>query len=277
MPGYFTNARSLVLGGRNHSADHSHPARVHRELRVRRPAAAGRPAQARGTRNPARRHAGRRGDVAGAPAAEVPSPPGSRAPGAASARHSPAAPSDDCDVIVATFDELDAFGVERPARQDGDHRRASPTTRLAELAAKDVDMVLDSTPQPFDVTVNAAVLEAMMMAVVVQPARAADQRRPARHDRLRRPGAPAALPQRVPAQEPVRLRHPPAVAEVTSPRWSRCASIEKYAPSLVMDGVEKGVAYTPPFDLQPRHRHHVPHRRRGRGLAHHRRRARPRS
>ena len=37
--------------------------------------------------------------------------------------------------------------------------------RLEYLAERDVDMVLDAVPQPFDVTITAGVLEAMMIAV----------------------------------------------------------------------------------------------------------------
>ena len=42
--------------------------------------------------------------------------------------------------------------------------------QLADLASRDVDLVIDSTPQPFDVTVDVASLEAMMRAAVARPA-----------------------------------------------------------------------------------------------------------
>ena len=41
--------------------------------------------------------------------------------------------------------------------------------RLADLASRDVDLVLDSTPQPFESTVDVATLEAMMRAAVRAP------------------------------------------------------------------------------------------------------------
>ncbi|MDN5933851.1 MAG: hypothetical protein L0I24_22735, partial [Pseudonocardia sp.] len=41
--------------------------------------------------------------------------------------------------------------------------------QLADLASRDVDLVLDSTPQPCDVTVDVASLEAMMRAAVRAP------------------------------------------------------------------------------------------------------------
>ena len=76
---------------------------------------------------------------------------------------------EDSDVVVATYDELATFGLEDlPARRSSP--RPSPTSGWPSSAARDVDMVLDTTPQPFDVTVDAAMLEAMMRATVRAPA-----------------------------------------------------------------------------------------------------------
>ena len=70
----------------------------------------------------------------------------------------------DCDVVVATYDELADFGLEDLAGKTV-VTSAISDDRLAELASRGVDMVLDATPQPFDFTVTAAVLEAMMLAI----------------------------------------------------------------------------------------------------------------
>ena len=63
----------------------------------------------------------------------------------------------DSDVVVATYDELAGFGLEDLA---GKTLISSSVTdeQLAELASRGVDLVIDSTPQPFDCTVSAAML-----------------------------------------------------------------------------------------------------------------------
>jgi predicted dehydrogenase len=70
-----------------------------------------------------------------------------------------------CDVVVATYDELIGFGLQDLAGKTV-VTSAISDDRLAELASRGVDMVLDATPQPFHVTVVTAVLEAMMLATV---------------------------------------------------------------------------------------------------------------
>ena len=49
--------------------------------------------------------------------------------------------------------------------------------QLADLAARDVDLVVDTTPQPFDVTIDVATLEAMMRATVRAPGGAPERLR----------------------------------------------------------------------------------------------------
>lgn len=69
----------------------------------------------------------------------------------------------DCDVVVASYDELTGFGLEDLAGKTVVSSAIS-SARLAELGSRGVDRVIDTTPQPFEhVTVVAAVLEAMMM------------------------------------------------------------------------------------------------------------------
>ena len=69
----------------------------------------------------------------------------------------------DADVLVATYDELDAFGLEELAGKTVISSALSDE-RLADLQARGVSIALDDVPQPFDVTINEAVLEAMMLA-----------------------------------------------------------------------------------------------------------------
>ena len=100
----------------------------------------------------------------------------------------------------------------------------------------------------------------------------AHPRRPAGHDRRRRPGAAAAPTQRTEAPEPVRVRHPPAVAGVPAQRRAPAHRLAHRAPARHGPGRE-GRGLQPAVHLQPRHRHHLTDRRGGRGLAHQRRRA----
>ena len=74
----------------------------------------------------------------------------------------------------------------------------------------------------------------------------------------RRPRAAGALPQRAAAQEPVRLRHPPAVPGVLRQGRAARRRSAKLAPGVVMDVVEKARGLRAAVHLQPRHRHHVP-------------------
>lgn len=69
----------------------------------------------------------------------------------------------DCDILVATYAELTGFGLEDLAGKTLISNAISPD-RLAELAGRGVDMVIDATPQPFEVTIVAAMLEALMLA-----------------------------------------------------------------------------------------------------------------
>ncbi len=150
----------------------------------------------------------------------------------------------DCDVVVATFDELSGFGLEDLAGKTLVTSSIS-ADRLAELAGRGVDMVLDATPQPFGVTVNAAVLEAMMLSCVLGT-------RSLTNDDLLDMIVSAHLEPRV--LYPNGPRRKSRFAFVIHPLSQKFFSnveplgtIAKVTPSLVMDVVEKAVAYAPPF------------------------------
>ena len=107
-------------------------------------------------------------------------------------------------------------------------------------------MVLDATPQPFEVTVTAAMLEALMLALVAQAPGALTD------DDLLDMIISAGLEPRV--LYPNGPRRKSRFAFVIHPlsqkfftRSSRCATIAKVTPAAVMDVVEKAVAYAPPF------------------------------
>ncbi|HET7901630.1 MAG TPA: hypothetical protein VFL59_10615 [Candidatus Nanopelagicales bacterium] len=242
MPGYFTNARTLVLGGDNHART----VRVLREW----------------TENFEFAEPMLRWDVAsklrsvplGGLVTELVKAPVGLLPGSvrlsvpapghrlAHARARQAAP--DCHVVVATYDELLAFGDIDLARKTVITTAVSEE-RLEHLRSQDVDLVIDTTPQPFDVTVTPAVLEAMMLAVSSGSGRLTD-------DDLLDMIVDAGLEPRL--LWPNGFRRRSRFAFVIHPLSQKffstvepLATVSRVAPGPVMDLVEKGVAYLPPF------------------------------
>ncbi len=151
----------------------------------------------------------------------------------------------DSDVVIATYEALVAFGLDDLRGKAVITSAVSPD-QLAELARRDVDMVIDPTPQPFDVTVDDAVLEAMLIAGA---------------------GAGASGPADTGLVEAIHTAGlEPRVLQPNGPRRrSRFAfvihplsqeyfnkveplrTMSKVLPGFVMDAVEKAIAYVPPF------------------------------
>lgn len=242
MPGYFSNARTVVLGGVNHDRT----TRVLREqtqnlqfadpmLRLDIPATL--------DANPVLGLAAR---AISAPLRLVPrsvtssiTTPGQRLSHAL-ARQA----ARDCDVVVATYEELIGFGLEDLAGKTL-ITSAISVERLAELGSRGVDMVLDTTPQPFPVTVNAAMLEAMMVAL-------APDRGALTNDDLLDMIVSAGLEARtLYPNGPKRKSRFAFVIHPLSQEYFRTVeplgTIARYAPGPVMDGMEKVLAYLPPF------------------------------
>jgi predicted amino acid dehydrogenase len=247
MPGYFINARVVVLGGPNHAGT----IRILREftenfefadplLRLDLP-----------NRVASGPVLGMAADAVTWPLHRVPASVKSRvkAPGRGISAALTRRAVDDSHVIVATFEELDAFGIDNLRGKTVVCPSVSDE-RLAVLASKDVDMVLDSTPQPFDVTINAAVLEAMMLAVSASPLGQLT------NDDLLDMVVGAGLEPRLLYPNGRRRRsrfafviHPLSQSYLTKIEPLR--TIEKYSPGVVMDGVEKVMAYAPPMMYGP--------------------------
>ncbi len=150
----------------------------------------------------------------------------------------------DCDVVVATFEELIGFGLEDLAGKTLISTAISEE-RLGELAERGVDLVLDAVPQPFAMTVNAAVLEAMMLAVVGEGAQLT-------HDDLLEMVDSAGLEPRVLHPNGPRRKsrfafviHPLSQQHFTNVEPLR--SISAFTPAPLMGVVEKAIAYAPPF------------------------------
>ncbi|GAA1931422.1 serine carboxypeptidase [Nocardioides marmoribigeumensis] len=153
----------------------------------------------------------------------------------------------DCDVVVATYDELVGFGLEDLAGKTL-VTSAISEERLAELASRGVDLVLDATPQPFEeqgVTVNAAVLQAMMLALAARGGRLT-------HDDLLDMIVGAGLEPRV--LHPNGPRRRSRFAFVIHPLSQKffdnvepLGLVARHSPSPVVDVMEKALAYAPPF------------------------------
>jgi predicted amino acid dehydrogenase len=240
MPGYFDNARVVVLGGDNHA----YTTRILREHTANITCAD--PSWLDlADRFESIPVVGRAAHAALRPAHRLPSQaqtilpmPG---PIADAVTRSAAR---ECDVIVATYEELMAFGLPN-LRGKAVITAAISDERLAELAALDVDMVLDCTPQPFHITVESAVLEALMLVTSPGSDELSD-------DELLDKIVAAGLEPRV--LQPNGPRRKSRFAFVIHPLSQRyfknvepLRTISTFAPGIVMDTVEKVIAYAPPF------------------------------
>ena len=242
MPGLFTNARTVVLGGVNHDRT----TRILREftdnvefadplLRLGVPALL--------DQNPV---LGLAADVGLWPVRRLPRPIKAQinAPGHRISHALARKAARDCDVVVATYDELIGFGLEDLAGKTL-VTSAMSDDRLADLAARGVDMVLDATPQPFGVTVNAAVLQAMMLALAARGGRLTN-------DDLLDMIVEAGMEPRV--LYPNGPRRKSRFAFVIHPLSQKFFAeveplgvIARHSPSPVVDAMEKALAYAPPF------------------------------
>jgi predicted amino acid dehydrogenase len=247
MPGYWVNARVVVLGGTNHARivrslrDHTENFEfadpllrldLHRRVDanpILHTAGAAGAWSARRLPKAARRAV--RGQL--------------RAPGHAFSESLARRAIPDSHVIVGTWDELLAFGL-KDLRGKTVISSSISDERLAELAALDVDMVLDTTPQPFDFTVSAGVLEAMMIAG------SGNTRGALTDDDLLEMVASANLEPRVLYPNGFRRRsrfafviHPLSQRFLSNDK--RLRTIDRHSPRWVMNVVEKGVAYMPPM------------------------------
>ena len=242
MPGFFSNARTVVLGGLNHDRT----TRVLKEftqnlqfadplLRLDIPATL--------DANPV---LGLAVKTASRPYNLVPEPLRAtfRSPGQRLSHALARQAARECDVVVATYEELIGFGLEDLAGKTLISSSISDE-RLAELGSRGVDMVLDTTPQPFDVTVNAGVLEAMMVALGPEDEKLTN-------DDLLEMIVSAGLESRtLYPNGPKRKSRFAFVIHPLSQEYFRSVeplgTVAKYAPGPAMDAMEKALAYLPPF------------------------------
>jgi predicted amino acid dehydrogenase len=152
----------------------------------------------------------------------------------------------EADVLVATYDELMMFDLEELAGKTLITSAVSEE-RLAELHRRGVDLVLDDTPQPFKgVTVNAAVLEGLMMA-----ATGTEESRLTDDDLLDMITSAGVEPRALFPGGYKRKSRFAFVIHPLSQQYLRNVepvnTIAKVSPQVVMDGIEKAIAYAPPF------------------------------
>lgn len=242
MPGFFNNARTVVLGGLNHDRT----TRILREftanlefadplLRLNIPA-----------QLDAHPVLGLAAGVGLWPVHRLPRPVKSqiRSPGHRVSNAMARKAARDCDVVVATYDELIGFGLQDLAGKTLVSSAISDD-RLDELAARGADMVLDATPQPFHVTVSAALLEAMMQAGVSSTGSLTND------DLLDMIVAAGLEPRLLYPNGPRRKSRFAFVIHPLSQQFFRnvepLGTIARVSPPVVMDVVEKAMAYAPPF------------------------------
>lgn len=250
MPGYFDNARTVVLGG----SDHARATRTLRHFTANLEFADPLLRLDLGARLHASPVLGLAVDAGLRPIRRLPhglrsvpsrltSPIARAGTRLSTARARTAAR--DCDVVVATYDELAAFGLENLTGKTV-VTSAISEERLGDLGRRGVDMVLDTTPQPFpSFTVPAAVLEAMMQALVSSHERLTDD------DLLDMIDASGLRPRLLYPNGPRRTSRFAFVIHPLSQQFFRnvepLGTVARYSPPPVMDAVEKALAYLPPM------------------------------
>jgi len=152
----------------------------------------------------------------------------------------------DCDIVVATFRELAQFDVDDLKGKTLISTSIGPE-RLNSLRERGVDLILDDVPQPFaEVVVNEATLEALMLvAGEAEESRLTD-------DDLLDMIQSAELQPRV--LYPGGFKRKSRFAFVIHPlsqeyfrNVKALDAVADVAPELFMDGVEKLMAHAPPF------------------------------
>jgi predicted amino acid dehydrogenase len=242
MPGFFDNARTVVLGGLNHD-------RVTRILREFTPNVEfADPLLRLGIPSVLEQKPvlGLAANVGMWPVRRLPRAVKAQinAPGQGISHALARKAARDADLVVTTYEELTGFGLEDLAGKTLVTSSISEE-RLAELASRGVDMVLDATPQPFPVTVNAAVLEAMMRALAARGGRLTN-------DDLLDMIVESGLEPRL--LQPNGPRRKSRFAFVIHPLSQKFFSnveplgiVARHSPQPVVDAMEKALAYVPPF------------------------------
>ncbi len=244
MPGYFSNARVVVLGGRNHYRSTRVLSEYTQNLRFADPAVEYGLSDIQTPFEVFERFVSASGWlVEKIPSAVVSA---ATAPGRKFIESRVRNALQECDVVVATFAELAQFELD-----DLKGKTLISTSigseRLNSLRERGIDLILDDVPQPFEgVVVNEATLEALMLvAGQAEESRLSD-------DDLLDMIQSAELQPRI--LYPSGFRRKSRFAFVIHPLSQEyfrnvrpLDAVADVAPGMLMDGVEKLMAHAPPF------------------------------
>jgi predicted amino acid dehydrogenase len=244
MPGYFANARVVVLGGRNHYRTTRVLSESTQNLRFADPAVEYGLSDIHTPFEVFERFVSASGwFVERLPSAVVSAATG---PGRKFIESRVRTALQDCDVVVATFRELAQFELD-----DLKGKTLISTSigeeRLNSLRERGVDLILDDVPQPFEkVVVNEATLEALMLvAGEAEESRLTD-------DDLLEMIQSAELEPRIlyPSGFKRRSRFAFVIHPLSQEYFRNVKALDAVAdvtPGMFMDGVEKLMAHAPPF------------------------------
>ncbi len=244
MPGYFSNARVVVLGGRNHYRSARVLSESTQNLRFADPAVEYGLDDIRTPFDVFERFVSASGWLL----EKIPSPlmSAATAPGRRFIDSRVRSALQDCDVVVATFKELDQFELDDLKGKTLISTSIGPE-RLNSLRERGVDLILDDVPQPFaSVVVNEATLEALMLV-----AGEADESRLSDDDLLEMIQS-AELEPRIlyPSGFKRKSRFAFVIHPLSQEYFRNVKALDAVAdvtPGIFMDGVEKLIAHAPPF------------------------------
>ena len=244
MPGYFANARVVVLGGRNHYRSTRVLSESTQNLRFADPAVEYGLDDIHSPFEVFERFVSAAGWLLQRFPSVVMS--AATAPGRKFIESRVREALQDCDVVVATFAELAQFELD-----DLKGKTLISTSigeeRLNSLRERGIDLILDDVPQPFEqVVVNEATLEALMLvAGEAEESRLTD-------DDLLEMIQSAELQPRIlyPSGFRRRSRFAFVIHPLSQEYFRNVKALDAVAdvtPGIFMDGVEKLMAHAPPF------------------------------
>jgi len=244
MPGYFNNARVVVLGGRNHYRSTRVLSESTQNLRFADPAVEYGLDDIHTPFEVFERVVSASGwMVERIPSAVVSA---ATAPSRKFIESRVRKALQDCDVVVATFPELAQFELDDLKGKTLISTSIGPE-RLNSLRERGIDLVLDDVPQPFDgVMVNEPTLEALMLV-----AGQAEESRLSDDDLLEMIQAAELQPRILYPSGFKRKSRFAFVIHPLSQEYFRNVkaldAVADVAPGIFMDGVEKLMAHSPPF------------------------------
>ena len=181
----------------------------------------------------------------------------------------------DATVIVAPVHELDGFGAEELAGKTIITSTVNDG-RIAQFRKKGVNMVVDGAPAMFDHVLSPSLLDAMIIAATEKAGGRDPRGRLSGDHHQPRAGAAHHLSQRLQARQPVRVRHPSAVAGVFQEHQAHRAALPR-VPAHLHGHAGEGDGLRASVRLFEGDGHQVAHRRGSRRLADFRGRNAPRN